>query len=353
MIEKIELKNFQSHKHSKLKLDPGVNIIIGSSDSGKSAIIRALRWLVWNRPLGDAFRSNWGGDTSILIKTPDNIIERFKGKGGDKYTLFHDDEFELIELKAFGTDVPEEIKQALNISEINIQNQHDNSFLLSETSGEVSRHFNKIANIDQIDSSLAIVKRWISDLTKEKENQESNIEDYENQLENFKYLDKFEAEIEVLESIENEKNLIANKLTALSKLIINLENVEKEIADSSKILIIENDVINIIKSYKEKTNLIKEYKILKNSIQSIFSIFKEIKELNKLISNEKEIEEILNLYDDISNIEKKYSQFQKIINSINTNEKEIKNNQEKLKKLEEKWHENSPETCPLCGKSLL
>ena len=61
MIQSLQINNFQSHKYSVMELHKGVNVIIGPSDSGKTTILRALRWLVWNRPSGDAFRSDWGG----------------------------------------------------------------------------------------------------------------------------------------------------------------------------------------------------------------------------------------------------------------------------------------------------
>jgi len=65
MIKTLSIQNYQSHKDSTLEFDPGVNVIVGSTDSGKTAIIRALRWLIWNRPNGDSFRSTWGGDTKV------------------------------------------------------------------------------------------------------------------------------------------------------------------------------------------------------------------------------------------------------------------------------------------------
>ena len=67
MIKKIQIQNFQSHKETTLKLDPGVNIIVGTTDSGKTSILRALRWVIWNRPSGDDFRSWWGGNTSVEV----------------------------------------------------------------------------------------------------------------------------------------------------------------------------------------------------------------------------------------------------------------------------------------------
>ena len=88
MIKEIDIVNFQSHKSTHLDLVPGVNVIVGASDSGKSAIIRALRWLIWNRPVGDAFISHWadGGFVNIVTDQMD-VIQRAKGPGGNQYRI--------------------------------------------------------------------------------------------------------------------------------------------------------------------------------------------------------------------------------------------------------------------------
>jgi exonuclease SbcC len=67
MIDSLSIQNFQSHEKTELEFDEGINIIIGQSDSGKSAILRALNWVVNNKPNGEAFKSNWGGDTKVKI----------------------------------------------------------------------------------------------------------------------------------------------------------------------------------------------------------------------------------------------------------------------------------------------
>jgi len=46
MINSLTIQNFQSHKNTTLEFDNGINIIIGQSDSGKTAIIRALNWVI-------------------------------------------------------------------------------------------------------------------------------------------------------------------------------------------------------------------------------------------------------------------------------------------------------------------
>ena len=51
----LHLINFQSHLNTVIELHPGLNILVGESDQGKTAIIRALRWLFYNEPRGTGF----------------------------------------------------------------------------------------------------------------------------------------------------------------------------------------------------------------------------------------------------------------------------------------------------------
>ena len=88
MLTRVEISNFQSHKHTVLEFIPGTNVIIGGTDTGKSALFRAINWVCSNRPLGDAYRSEWGGDTRVVLHTSEgNIIERFRSDTKNEYTI--------------------------------------------------------------------------------------------------------------------------------------------------------------------------------------------------------------------------------------------------------------------------
>ena len=54
-ITKLTLENFQSHKYTVINFDEGLNSIVGATDSGKTAIFRALKWALYNDPSGDYF----------------------------------------------------------------------------------------------------------------------------------------------------------------------------------------------------------------------------------------------------------------------------------------------------------
>ena len=59
MLQTIQIHNFQSHENSQLDLSPGINTLVGDSDCGKSAVMRAILWAITNSPQGDAYVSDW------------------------------------------------------------------------------------------------------------------------------------------------------------------------------------------------------------------------------------------------------------------------------------------------------
>lgn len=51
----VRLENFQSHLDSQFTFADGLNVLIGQSDSGKTAVIRGIRWALFNQPRGTDF----------------------------------------------------------------------------------------------------------------------------------------------------------------------------------------------------------------------------------------------------------------------------------------------------------
>ena len=66
-IQEVTIEGYQSHTNSTFRLSPGLTVITGPSDAGKTAIIRALRWFAFNEPTGEAFLHT--------IRNPDGSIK--------------------------------------------------------------------------------------------------------------------------------------------------------------------------------------------------------------------------------------------------------------------------------------
>ena len=109
MIKKLLIRNFQIHSKLKIEFDPRITTIIGSSDVGKSSVIRAIKWVCKNNPQGQAFIKDGTKGTSVKLFVDDKSITRKRTKSENTYFL------DKNEFKAFGPNVPDTISKVLNI----------------------------------------------------------------------------------------------------------------------------------------------------------------------------------------------------------------------------------------------
>lgn len=207
MLKEIKIRNFQKIKKLDLGLSAGVTTIVGASDRGKSSTIRALKWIAKNTPSGDAF-INWDGadKASVQLLFDNHTLQRTKGVSKNYY------KFDGNKYVSFGTGVPDVIEQALNLSDINFQGQHDRMFWFSESAGEVSRQLNKIINLEIIDRTLINL-----DNQKRKSNQtikivKSRIKQAKEQKTNLKYVLYMNRDLKIAE--KRQKRLIQTQQNA-------------------------------------------------------------------------------------------------------------------------------------------
>jgi len=191
----VELINFQAHGKTLIEFAP-ITTIKGPTDAGKSAVIRALRWICLNDLAGDEFIKEGEKQSQILLRFRHNKKEfkavRIRGSGDNTYEL------NGTEFKAFGTSVPANIAALFRVSEINFQSQHDSPFWFSESAAEVSRQLNSIVDLTVIDTTLAKIVAMVrqaqgrKDLIKERlaeaEQEYEKLKDQQPRIDEFKEL---------------------------------------------------------------------------------------------------------------------------------------------------------------------
>jgi len=345
MLKTIELQNFQSHKNTLLEFDPGVNVIVGQSDSGKTAIIRALRWMVWNRPSGDAYCSTWGGDTKVTIDTDDAYIVRSKDTE-NKYIL-GDTHF-----TAFGTNVPDEITKALHIDEINLQQQLDSPFLLSESPGSVAEFFNRIARLDKIDTATQQVNRWIRELTECIKYDQTSLEKHEVELTKFEHLEKFEAEVEVLEAMHERWLRKEQQLNKLEWLIGELQEVEGSIDVHSDLLTAEHSVTAVSCLITQRDALLEGYDTLYSKITDILYITDQIAQNDHLLKDEPYILALNIQIEKRDTMKMKQESMRKLVKNVLAELEQLRQAETELEVLHKRFDKEFPDMCPLCGQEV-
>jgi|ADurb_Leu_01_Slu_FD_contig_123_2171_length_7429_multi_3_in_2_out_0_7 exonuclease SbcC len=350
MIKSVSIQNFQSHAKTELDFHEGVNVIVGTTDGGKTAIIRALRWLIWNRPSGDALRSRWGGATNVQLETEEGVITRSKDKI-DKYTLRLKGQ-EDIEFKAIGTSVPTEIQRVLNISEINLQNQHDATFLLSDTPGAVATHFNKVARLDRIDTATSAINGWIRGLKSDVSHLETDIATEKAKLPQFENLEKFEIEIEALEQMEGKAVTMRSRYSTLEKDIVRITNLEKEIETLTPLLGLEKLVTSVLDDITKRDQLQTQVDELQTVIDDLEELNEKEEAAKELMPLEPLVLSLLDKYKQLRELKKTKSQLQYLLNQVNLVDDDIVTTGNNVTKLETKFHKEMPDICPLCDTIL-
>ena len=209
MIDSIRLRNFQLHRDFTLGLSPTVTTIVGSSDCGKSAVLRAIRWTTFNRPSGDAFIREGANTATVEISVDGHEIVRKKGKK-NLYLL------DGNEWTAFGNDVPKDIADLLNLEDINFQNQHDGPFWLQDTAGAVSRQLNKIVNLDVIDKTLSCLASALSKARAEKSVVEKRLGDAKNRRSKLKFVRRMDEDLRCVETQQGVWKAAATKAAEMN-----------------------------------------------------------------------------------------------------------------------------------------
>ncbi len=347
MITKAIIENFQSHKKTEVEFVPGTNVIIGESDTGKSAIFRAINWVVTNRPLGDAFRSEWGGDTRVRVETSEgHSIERIKGASKNEYIVNGQ------RLKAFGSEVPEEVENVLQIDQHNIQSQMDFPFLLSDSPGEAAKLLNKAASIDEIDHVISELKKSHDRIVRSIKYNEDLIEDYRVNMQEYSNLEDIEQRVERVESLEKEKDALYQKSEEIKRRISRLRELY-DYLDKTKVVNElsqkRDETEKSLHIYKEKERQYQRLCTLHSRGEYALQILSSTEKIPEAIEKHREIKRT---YDERSDSDKKVRTLGSLISRARTLYDSLADVENKLSDIEEEYHRIAPDICPLCGNKM-
>lgn len=350
MIKSITITNFQSHVKTELTFAKGVNVIVGSSDSGKTAIIRALRWTIFNKPSGDTICSSWGGQTSVSVDTDEGMVEKRKGK--DNGYILTPQGGQSTTFKAIGTGVPDEIASLFNINEINLQYQLDSPFLLSNSPGEVAQHFNRVARLDKIDQATSEINSALRAYEQDIRFLEANLNKQEEQLRTFDYLDKMEVEVEVLEELDKQVNTLWRNRSKLNNLIIDYRITEQTIAKHAPLLALEKDVLRIDKLRKSVRTAEDDLERLVGLCSNVRNIKSKLERVQRVVIFEQQVSSLITLTDKRDELSIKLGDITDDIKEIRNLNIRIASNERTNVTMQTQFDKAMGNVCILCGNPI-
>lgn len=350
MISAIEINGFQIHKYSLLEFSPGVNLIIGDNDQGKTAIMRALRWVYENKPLGTHFINEDIEKAEVTVELDeDKTVTRIRSKTDNKYVLNGDDEFQ-----AMRASVPTEISSVLNISPVTVHRQHDPLYMLQQTSsGERAKAINEIIGLEIIDKSIKKVNSIISTAKKEKTFYREKLKSEAEKLASMVWLKEAEKIFAKIERRKIAWKITRDKYNRIQDLIYNHEVLDEKIS-------IGEEFLRTKPSIDKAEKLIQTTTALKDSIASLSAQIKKhdlyhskrtIAE--QITKQEKAIKRTERLLDEVDELESEKKRLAKMILSHRFKSGSLKNAEAERKsaKAEHDKLLKKLKVCPFCGAS--
>ncbi|WP_332630600.1 AAA family ATPase [Halalkalibacter flavus] len=286
-IRAVRLENFQSHLDTFVEFSNGLNVIVGQSDSGKTAILRGIRWALYNQPRGTDF-IRVSGDFVRVTVTFENetVITRERTGSKNRYIIKKEGEQELV-LEGFGIHVPEEVMKAHGMDHLRIDHdnelmihlsqQLDGPFLLENTSSIRAKALGRISGAHFLDMAIRDTTKDVSQLNVRMKQEQQVIDRLKEDIEPFAHLDELKSQLIQSDSnIQHVKKLLEKK-DKLQKLKEMLHQVTTEES-------ITIQRLNIVKN-------VDHWETKKEQLQEMFHRFtvyeqkrKQRQEVNKTIA---------------------------------------------------------------------
>lgn len=340
----LKLEDFQAHEALEIKFDSGITTIVGATDVGKSAVLRALRVLCLNDIAGTHFVRDGAKRMSITLEgyhqKEKHTVVRTKNKDGATNTY----ELDGNELKAFGQGVPTDVVNFLRLAEINFQDQHDSPFWFKETGGEVSKRLNAVVDLSVIDTTLSNIAGAVKIAQTKKEAAEERLEAAEFKLAGLEKhrgrIDDFTALMDAhttYQKVKRRHMRIGEVLDAIQEHKTSADRLQKQATEGGEMLTAAG-LVHVILS----------------KVVSLDSLIQRIQKQEAAVSNAPpDFAPVEKAFNTMRKVGEDYGELNALIRKTQEAEKRRSDWVDEASKRETRFHLKTKDmNCPLCGKVI-
>ncbi len=347
-ISEVEITNFESHEKTVVKFNEyGVNAITGPSDSGKTGLIRALRWVFYNDPKGSDFVRHGASRATAKVTFSDgsSILRSRTNSDAGEYIVTDAGGREQV-FKGFGNTVPIEVANTHQMPKVqlapdlerplNFAYQLDGHFLLSQSPGVRAAVIGRLTGTNIVDEAIKRERAKLLNVAKECNLAEAKVKEYDEKLTAYADLPEEQQQVAAaegilmaldgllkerqelesinddLEDVKHAKARLQEELKAFGK----LDLMEKLLLQADKQLWELNELMELRKARKESraaieriTTELQHYARLDLVEAKLAQVEQQIKELNEL---EQIAMEIAVAEGDLIRLNKEYAAYTKL-----------------------------------------
>lgn len=306
MIKSLEIKNFESHKHTVLKdFSPGFNLICGRSNQGKTSILRALKAVCFNEfnprsiRVGEKF-------CEITLVTDKGKVYVKKGPKDNHWETTKNGET-TKEWDKVGKGLPDDVAEITGMRTVNLggiefnanfMDQLSAHFMLASIDDQKASPSDRVRIIDAV-SGLTGVEELVKNVSLHNRNKMKEIGSFENEINALKvrkhqeiFLEKEKNDLAVIEGDFVELRKAAEEAILAKRLLDDFVLRGQEVASAKTALSAlpkTDEVEGLLKSCEEDFKDFREGEKLKNEIDSLSKGFKESNERLNSLPNVNEV----------------------------------------------------------------
>lgn len=358
----VKIKNFQAIRNAHLSFPPGLTVIVGQSNTGKTNIFRAIRALVFNRAsdsyitVGETYTAvqvgynghtvTWKRDTNLASK---NLYQ----VDGESYHKMGRGQFDLV---ADSIRMPE-ITMMAKKEQLNFMRQMAYPFLLDRSETELFEFLSMTGDSDSFRAIQKTMKDDLLELGREKDFAILRVDDLTHQQDGLQkkirllspvdkvledavsitskvaYLEDFESLITSSKKHTEEVRLLDQEIIRLSAVI----PASSTLNQLEKYLNSLDDMQTTISRCKKLEEQISSFKIIVESSYKKEQFYKEIlQEIEKSIAFEKKVQSFADVFIRIGDLTAQIKTLQTTIDGIDLKIESVNNQLKEFK------------ACPTC-----
>lgn len=213
MITRIILENFMAHEHTELELGPGVNALTGPNNTGKSAIVEALRCVATN-PVPKHYIRHGATEARVTVEVEDGTrVVWVRKKRSSGYELWAPGAEEPEEYWKFGRKPPEDVLDVLRMDlvelegdkeplDVHVGNQRDPVFLLNQPKSDAAAFFAASTESAHLLAMQNLLKRKNLDAKRQEKDLTERMDALDGELDRFSPLPDIELTLETARDLE-------------------------------------------------------------------------------------------------------------------------------------------------------